>query len=134
MLLTGLLYSTVFAGKVQTNPKCKLDRKVKFLMATMKEETVRAVVDCVVDDEVPCDKTGSMIKAAAPSIICTPGCLKRKCDCDEIQVRVLAKRMRNQFSDQWKRVQKEIRPKCRHYASSSLKKGELKNILKSVTN
>eukprot|EP00092_Neocalanus_flemingeri_P015653 GFUD01016942.1.p1 GENE.GFUD01016942.1~~GFUD01016942.1.p1 ORF type:complete len:120 (-),score=19.49 GFUD01016942.1:112-471(-) len=90
--------------------KCKLEAKVKLVLKTMNENTVAAVVDCIVGLG-ECDPTGEEIKIHAKDAVCSGRC-GRHCTCDQIQYRLVVRKMKKEYSDQWFRLENKFKYTC----------------------
>merc|ERR1712059_2812 len=130
LLFCCLVFSSILLSDVQG--MCELTREVKFLLETMTGATVKAVADCIVGAG-PCDQAGNDLKKAAPSIVCTPGCGNRECSCDEINVRVVVRRIKSKYPAQMKRIKDKFEKGCASYSGSrSLSRGQLSSIVKGL--
>ena len=92
--------------------KCKIDSKVKLILRSMNKDTVAAVVDCVVGVGA-CDPTGQEIKDQAQQAVCTK--CGRDCTCEQIQYRLVVRKMKKQFKEQWDRVVNKFKDSCQAY-------------------
>ena len=89
--------------------KCKIDSKVKLILKSMNQDTVAAVVDCVVGVGA-CDPTGQEIKDQAQQAVCTK--CGSNCTCEQIQYRLVVRKMKKQFKEQWDRVVDKFKDSC----------------------
>ena len=89
--------------------KCKIDSKVKLVLKSMNKNTVAAVVDCVVGVGA-CDPTGQEIKDQAQQAVCTK--CGSNCTCEQIQYRLVIRKMKKEFKEQWDRVVDKFKNTC----------------------
>merc|ERR1712002_686067 len=87
--------------------KCMVDSEVKFILNNMTPTAVRKNVDCIVGAG-PCDSLGSRLKAEAGNAVRQGRCNTSgsSCSCEQIQARLVVKKVRNNYPDQWQRVVK----------------------------
>merc|ERR1711875_193341 len=83
---------------------CKVDNEVKFILNNMSSIAVKKNVDCVVGSG-PCDSLGSRLKAEAPNAVRRGRC-GSSCSCEQIQVRLVVRKVRNNYPSEWQRVVK----------------------------
>merc|ERR1711973_503267 len=82
--------------------KCKVDKEVKFILNNMTPTAVKKNVDCVVGAG-PCDSIGSRLKAEAPSAV-NQGRCGSSCSCEQVQARLVVRKVRNSYPQEWQRV------------------------------
>ena len=110
LLLAIILYPNTAMRSART--KCKIDSKVKLILKSMNKDTVTSVVDCVVGVGA-CDPTGQEIKDQAQQAVCTK--CGRDCSCEQIQYRLVVRKMKKQFKEQWDRVVNKFKDSCQAY-------------------
>ena len=111
MLLLAIILNPNTATRSAGN-KCKIDSKVKLILKSMNKDTVTSVVDCVVGVGA-CDPTGQEIKDQAQQAVCTK--CGRDCSCEQIQYRLVVRKMKKQFKEQWDRVVNKFKDSCQAY-------------------
>ena len=72
---------------------------------------VPRVVDCVVGEAAQCDATGTWIRNHARDAVCGGRC-GAACSCREVQIRLIVRKMKSQFRNQWNRVEAAFKPRC----------------------
>merc|ERR1712198_281291 len=82
--------------------KCKVDSEVKFILNNMTPTAVKKNVDCVVGAG-PCDSLGHRLKSEAASAVRQNRC-GDSCSCEQVNVRLVVQKMRNNFNSEWQRV------------------------------
>ena len=97
------------SGMYKNKNKCKIENRIKLVLKTMNDNTVAAVVDCVVGVG-DCDPTGQEIKEHAQEAVCTK--CGSNCTCEQIQFRLIVLKMKNKFKDQWARVEELFKDTC----------------------
>ena len=107
LVLSVFLSASLVSGQVRN---CNIEERVRIALRTMSHSTVPKVVDCVVGSG-PCDSTGSWIRNHAREAVCGRACGKF-CSCREVNIRLIVRKMRNQFGSQWSRVQNAYRSRC----------------------
>merc|ERR1711862_579996 len=83
---------------------CKVDSEVKFILNNMTPTAVKKNVDCVVGSG-PCDSLGSRLKSEAGNAVRQGRC-GSSCSCEQIQVRLVVRKVRNNYPSEWQRVVK----------------------------
>ena len=111
VLLVSVIISTFgLSVCMRVKNKCKIENKVKLVLRTMNYNTVAAVVDCLVG-EGECDPTGTEIRRHAKDAVCSGRC-GNNCTCEQIQVRLVVRKMKKEFPDQWLRVEDKFKYTC----------------------
>eukprot|EP00092_Neocalanus_flemingeri_P015654 GFUD01016943.1.p1 GENE.GFUD01016943.1~~GFUD01016943.1.p1 ORF type:complete len:115 (-),score=15.41 GFUD01016943.1:417-761(-) len=111
LLLAIAIFAAIdFGLSMNVKNKCKIESRVKLILKTMNENTVAAVVDCVVG-KGECDPTGEEIKVHAKDAVCSGRC-GRDCTCEQIQIRLIVRKMKLEYNDQWLRVENNFKYIC----------------------
>ena len=108
-LFMMMLLFTVMIDQSLGKKKCKIENRVKLILKSMNKDTVAAVVDCVIGVG-SCDPTGQEIKDHAKEAVCTK--CGSNCTCEQIQFRLIVRKMKKLFPDQWARVENLFKYGC----------------------
>eukprot|EP00088_Acartia_fossae_P015374 TRINITY_DN18410_c0_g1_i1.p1 TRINITY_DN18410_c0_g1~~TRINITY_DN18410_c0_g1_i1.p1 ORF type:complete len:112 (+),score=26.45 TRINITY_DN18410_c0_g1_i1:41-376(+) len=106
-LTVTVLVTLMTVSLVQCQGRCDIDERVKLALRTMNHQTVPAVVNCVLGLS-SCDSTGSWIKQNARDGACGRRC-GSNCTCREVQIRLIVRKMKQEFRDQWARIENHYR-------------------------
>jgi hypothetical protein len=82
--------------------RCKVDDRVKFILRSMNQDTVRLGVDCITGTG-PCDEIGNYVRQEAQSAVRSGKC-GAQCSCQEISARLVVNKMSREYPAQWQRV------------------------------
>eukprot|EP00092_Neocalanus_flemingeri_P038025 GFUD01041394.1.p1 GENE.GFUD01041394.1~~GFUD01041394.1.p1 ORF type:complete len:120 (-),score=24.99 GFUD01041394.1:112-471(-) len=98
--------------RVAKKNKCTIERRVKMAIKTMNRSFVTEVADCLLGVG-ECDAIGSEVKGQIKEAVCSKPCnRKTNCSCEQIQVRLILRKIRAEFNDQYLRVFGEYEKQC----------------------
>ena len=86
--------------------RCEVEDHVKSILKDMTEKTAKALVDCMVSEE-QCNE----VKFDWRISVCKPRC-EAICSCQQIQMRLVVRKLRMEFSKEWQRVLNKFTPLC----------------------
>ena len=84
--------------------KCKIEKRVKVALRALNRDIVSEVVNCLVD-KGDCDAIGNEVKGQTREAICSKPCSQNNsCSCEQIQIRLIMRKIKKEYNDQFQRV------------------------------